>query len=140
GIVFETDLSVATTPYLDDHRIEGLVVVPAVVFLQAALAAAAALGEGPWQLEDVLLREALVLGEEERRVQTILTPREGGASFTIHSRGPDGWRLHASGEIAAAAGAGELWPEPEAAEVSRDAFYAATHDLGFAFGPQFQGV
>ncbi len=104
--IFETQLSLARLAMMDQHRAHGVAVVPGVVFLEMALAAAAeVLGVQQCVLEDVVIHEAITLPENASRgVQLILAPEADHLSFQFFSNDAkdaeqaDSWRLHASGK------------------------------------------
>jgi myxalamid-type polyketide synthase MxaD len=158
-ILFESRLSRSAPAYLQDHQLFGLLVVPAVSFLEMALAAAAqVLGPASFELSDLAIREALILpAGEERSVQTILEPEDPGeASFKIFStkttsQGDGGiWREHASGKVRAIpAGGPTRIADGEAlkavqarcrADLPTEGFYQLLHQRGFEYGSSFQGV
>ncbi|MEU4832305.1 SDR family NAD(P)-dependent oxidoreductase [Streptosporangium sp. NPDC023615] len=64
--VYEADLEARTDPYLDDHRISGTRVLPAVVGMEAMAQVATAVGHGAtpsggWSFEDVRLRAPVIV-------------------------------------------------------------------------------
>jgi acyl transferase domain-containing protein/acyl carrier protein len=145
--------------YLKDHRVQGTVVLPAAAYLDWALAAAAeALGEGPWALEDVRIDEALALPEEGSRLaQLVLTAEADAArsSFKISSFVPaaaghaEVWTVHAAGGVRPLEGeAGGARPAVELEEVRRRcvqaregaAHYQEMEGRGLRYGPAFQGL
>ncbi|QLE49252.1 type I polyketide synthase [Nostoc sp. C057] len=156
-IIFERQLSIADVPFIDDHRIYGMVVVPTVAYLEMAWAAATeVLGKGVCVLEQVAIREAFVLAEgETRTTQLLLTPDERGYTFQIFSLASpekeDGtaWNLHASGKL-------RVEPIPEhqiiadfsptalqersLQEISGGVFYPCLHKRGLEFGSSFLGI
>ncbi|MFN6535671.1 MAG: type I polyketide synthase [Nostoc sp. EkiNYC01] len=156
-IIFKRQLSTADVPFIDDHRIYGMVVVPTVAYLEMAWAAARqVLGKGVCVLEQVAIREAFVLAEgETRTTQLLLTPDERGYAFQIFSLASpekeDGtaWNLHASGKLRV-----ESLPEhqiiadfsPTALqerslqELSGGVFYPCLHKRGLEFGSSFLGI
>ena len=104
-IQFEQELRVESVDYLNDHRVFGTAILPATGYIEAALAAGAAL-EPTTALHAVEILSALVFSEDETRaVQTVLTPEPAGAAFEILSQGEDedGWQLHARGRLGPAA-------------------------------------
>jgi len=161
GIVFESQLSAQWPPFLNDHRIFGTAILPATAYLEMALSAADALGDGSYALENVAILEALPLPEDgERTVQVILTPDDTGAAFQLVSRGENGdWKRHAEGQIQ---------PHPQPLSAGReggkigvgahggapivdiqnriteslpiDAHYQRNHENGLEFGAGFRGV
>src|SRR6202012_2984163 len=60
---WEIELSVAGTPLLADHRVQGSTVVPGAIYIEMALAAAeAAYGSVDHSVENLTLQRALILG------------------------------------------------------------------------------
>ena len=108
-VQFETRFSTDLLPFLKDHRIYGMVVVPGTVFFEMPVAAAQEFfGTSSVILEDMIIREALVIPNEyvTRIVQLIITPESSRkASFKIFSlveaEGDQAvtWRQHALGSI-----------------------------------------
>lgn len=107
-IKFESQLGPHSLPYLEDHRIQDIVVLPVAAYLEMALAAAVqAFGAGTFTLTDVVFHHALLLPEGSiRTVQIILSPEAfGEATFQVFSLPIDGEKqlsqraLHATGKI-----------------------------------------
>ena len=74
-LLFDNSIDPDRLPFLDDHRVHGIVVVPAVVMVEALLAAAVQLHRGKTiTLHDVVIHQALALRDDAsgRRVQTLL--------------------------------------------------------------------
>ena len=161
--VWERDLGARDLPFLADHRVEGVMVVPATAYLEMALAASAQVaGELPAALADVRFLSPLVVPEAgARRVQVVLGAGEEEAEFQVFSRpdgadpngaGPDGawdrpWTLHATGRIRPADGSGRPEAVDLAAVRSRCPESVAGTDLyprlyaqGLQYGPCFQGI
>jgi acyl transferase domain-containing protein len=102
---WEVTLDKRSLPYLDDHRIQGVAVLPASAYLEMALAAAVEVfGDQSFALKDVEFNRALFLPESgSRTIQLILAPgADGSASFHIYSRPAEqagnSWTLHATGK------------------------------------------
>jgi len=156
-IIFERQLSTADVPFIDDHRIYGMVVVPTVAYLEMAWAAAIeVLGDGVCILEEVAIREAFVLAEgETRTTQLLLTPDAKGYTFQVFSlASPEkddrtAWNLHASGKlrieprtadpIMADFSATALQPQ-SLQELPGEVFYPYLHQRGLEFGSSFLGI
>jgi len=153
--LFESTLGTDALPFLADHRVRGLVIVPGAALLEMASAAAEEV-LGPSVLEDVVIQEALVLPPEGARiVQLVVFGEERERrSFRIISLEPvqdggqDGWRLHASG-LARAAGASDGDPGPAALASLRarcadpmdvGEYYRWLADAGIELGPALQGL
>ncbi|MBI1357396.1 MAG: SDR family NAD(P)-dependent oxidoreductase [Acidobacteria bacterium] len=143
--VWETDLSLASWPFLGDHRVLGEAVFPGAGYVEMALAAAAeAQGGGPARLESLSFERMLPLpADAPGPVQLVL--REESAGIEILRRTPEGaWDLHASGRVAPArplptldlAAVQARCAEP----VDTAAFYAALAEEGLDYGPEFRGA
>jgi len=152
---FENCLSAQDFDFIHDHRVHGTVLAPGAALFEMALAAGRQLyPAGALSLTGVLLQEALTFKPEEtRRVQTVLTPREGGADFQIFSQevrpGADGegdWRLHVSGRVSPCAAPPPAPLDLETArlrcpeEIPGPEHYARLEQRGLQFGPALRGV
>src|SRR4051812_44572283 len=73
---WETDLSIDRLPYLADHRLQGMIVLPGSAYVEMALAAAtAAFDETPQVLEEIVFRRLFFLPESESRtIKVVLSP------------------------------------------------------------------
>ncbi len=105
---WETTLDINSRPHLNDHRINGIAVLPASSFVEMALAVAVEVyGAQCVALSDIEFRNALFLPEgKAHTIQVILSQSaDGVASFYIYScpkgaANPDkSWTLHATGKI-----------------------------------------
>lgn len=151
---WENLLDVRLVPWLADHRVGDAVILPATGFVELALAAAAEWEGGERQeIEDLEIRAALPLDPDRaRQVRFDLDPSDG--TFRIRSRerlSEEPWRLNAVGRIAVDSSAkgredasrldpGELVGLEASPPLStRDDHYRLARQLGFAFGPSFQG-
>ena len=153
--IFETSLSVDALPWLADHEVLGSIVLPAAAHLETAWVAARRVhGEAVTALEDVDIREALVLPADAPRVMHVaISPMAGEvARFRIASapaerrEEAEAWRSHTGGTISFA-------PHPAEAPADLDAirrrctaaippaeYYDAIAARGIALGPSFQGL
>ena len=151
---FEARYGLDRQPWLGDHRIYAMPVLPTTLGL-AALADAARqhFGTDRVAVENFQYREALVLPESgeadsERVVQILLSPVQGGrAEFRLASLHPDGtWHTHMVGAASPDAG-----PIPERVNLDTirsrcttaipiERYYPAIHGLGLEYGPSFQGI
>ncbi|MFC7221071.1 SDR family NAD(P)-dependent oxidoreductase [Streptomyces polyrhachis] len=86
-LVVDTALSGASDPYLADHRIDGLPVLPAVVGLEAMAQTASALAGMPLRLaRDVALERPVTLGAEgPRTVRIAALVEDGSVSVVLRS-------------------------------------------------------
>jgi acyl transferase domain-containing protein len=77
---WEMELDTDSLPYVADHRIQGLVVLPAAAYVDIALSAAEeTFGSGSHSLEKVTFKRALVLPEDgTRAAQLVFSPAMPG--------------------------------------------------------------
>ncbi|MGG8318541.1 type I polyketide synthase, partial [Streptomyces lividans] len=150
--LFTGRLSRHSQPWLTEHAVHGTVLVPATGLLELAVRVGGQLGAE--RVEELMLSAPLVLPEQGGvQVQLVVGEADGAGRRTVEvfSRLDDGdvtadrpWTLHASGALAPAAGVlGEPplpWPPAGAGEVPLDGVYDRLTDVGYAYGPAFQGL
>ena len=151
---WETTLDKNSLPYLDDHRIQGVAVLPASAYVEMALAAAVEVfGAQSVALKDIEFRKALFLPEGgTRTLQVILSPgADGAASFHIYSCSDKAWTLHATGKICLAQDDSSILPEAGqetltemqtrcAEKISGEDYYRKLNESGIHYGPFFQSI
>ncbi|MBD0417888.1 SDR family NAD(P)-dependent oxidoreductase, partial [Streptomyces sp. TRM S81-3] len=158
--VFTSRLSLRGHPWLADHTVGGAVLVPATAFLELAAAAGDHLGVP--RVEELTLQAPLPLAERAAvRVQVTVGAADasGIRPFSVHAR-PDtgdagapegddparGWTRHATGALAPAvepageAGRWAVWPPQGATPEPLDGVYERLAELGYGYGPAFQGL
>lgn len=149
--LFETRLSVARLPYLQDHRILGALLLPSPAHMEMALAAAEQqFGAGGLDIQDFVVHQALSLdGDANVTVQLVLSPPVNGASeLRISSFDADErvWSVNASGRVSRcavpAASADTLSSIRERVSEAQSVsdYYRWLSTLGLDFGPRFRGV
>ncbi|MGW6928732.1 SDR family NAD(P)-dependent oxidoreductase [Lentzea sp. NPDC054927] len=126
-------LSVATQPWLADHRIGDDVIVPATAFVEMAWQAT---GD---RLDDLVVHEPLVLNGDAQ-VQVLV---DQDRKITIWARpvGDGAWTRHVSASAVASgepSDSGSEWPPEGASPLPVD--YQGLAGLGYHYGPAFQGV
>ncbi|MGW3123028.1 SDR family NAD(P)-dependent oxidoreductase [Streptomyces sp. NPDC001107] len=143
-------LSARTQPWLADHVVSGLNLLPGTAFLELALRAA---DEAAGAVVDELtLQTPLVLPERDGvHLQLRVGPAEddGSRTFGLYAR-PEGdpgaeWTPHATGILApgdrtAAPAAPAAWPPPGAEPVDLTGVYDRFAEAGYAYGPAFRGL
>jgi len=153
-VQFESVYGLERLPYLDDHRIYGMAVLPTTVGLAAMHDAARQhFGSDAIEVANLQWRHAMVLPETGvRTVQCILTPLgPASAAFRFASAGgdpADPWISHMVGEVRR--DPASTAPEPilaldqvrqRCAEVIPvERYYAAIARLGLQYGPSFRGI
>ena len=145
SIYFENDLSPETLACFQAHQVFGTAVLPAVGYLELALAAGNSTRTGE-SLAAVTFQQALRL-DTSQTLQLVLTPEADRYRFEILSLLPDHqWLLHASGQLTHHSQA--LWgAAPLAAlqaacptEVSVDDCYARLQAQGVTYGENFRAI
>ncbi|WP_405097233.1 type I polyketide synthase [Micromonospora sp. NBC_01412] len=148
-ILLSGRLSVRTNPWLADHAVAGVVLLPGAAFVDVALRAAAEAGCA--LIEELTLEAPLVLPPGAAvRLQVAVGPPgpDGGRTLAVHSRAEDvagsSWTRHATGSVAeharpATAGP-ESWPPPGATAVAVGDLYDGFAGSGYEYGPAFRGV
>ncbi|MDQ1039017.1 acyl transferase domain-containing protein [Streptomyces sp. V3I8] len=154
GLLLAGRLSPHTHPWLAQHVIGGAALLPGAAVVELTVAAGDRAGRG--SLRELVLEEPLLLPDEGIRVQITVDPPDaaGECSVAIHSRreAPTAreawdegeWIRHASGVLAptgaqAAADRG-TWPPSGARPLTHEGLYKRLADLGYAYGPAFQGL
>ena len=156
---WESVLDRSAQSYLDDHRIEGLTVLPAALYVEIALAAAAeAFPSQSFVLKDMEFRKALFIPEGgTRTLQVILSPgTDAAASVHIYScpgdleRANRSWTLHATAKVCPESDPViSLDVEREAPaqvqarcseQISGQDYYLRLRESGVDYGPSFQSI
>jgi acyl transferase domain-containing protein len=152
--VFETQLNPDCAPFLTDHVVHGVTVLPTTAYVAAALEAWQARdGSGLPTLDDLIIHSALPLSPDAPTiVQTVLSPLTAARStFRISSRrlttGREPWTLHAAGTLVTSFTADSRSSDDleqirgrcrEAVDVKR--LYERLWDRGLQFGPSLHTV
>ncbi len=145
---WRTDLAPAQLPWLRDHVVAGLVVLPGTAYVDAALAAAATVTRKPAPaLDDVRFVSPLVV--EPTEVPTLrLNVESSSGRFTISSQsGPSAnWTGHATGRIVD----GALRPTLSLPDITAtnaiaktttaDELYPRLAQRGLVYGPAFRRI
>ncbi|NUP27210.1 MAG: SDR family NAD(P)-dependent oxidoreductase [Nocardia sp.] len=132
-------------PWLPDHVVGGMRIMPGAAYLDAALSAAATRsGDKRVALEDVRFVAPLVMAQPDVPFLELGIEDTSGR-FLIRSRSATGsvWTVHSTGRVLTGAyeTAVETVPEPESAiDVEPDLFYAALAARGLHYGPAFRRV
>ncbi|MFD9076795.1 acyltransferase domain-containing protein, partial [Streptomyces lasiicapitis] len=153
--LFTGRLSVATQPWLADHAFADTVLFPGTAFVELALRAAEQVGCE--RVEELTIEMPLVL-PVRGAVQIQLAvgePDESGArSLNLYSRPEDAqpddpWTRHTTGLLSrdpsttapeSVAADFAVWPPVEAKAIDVADLYDRFIDVGFAYGPAFQGL
>ncbi|MEU0838795.1 type I polyketide synthase [Streptomyces sp. NPDC005962] len=151
GLVLTGLLSTRSQPWLADHVIAGVVLVPGTALVELAVRAGDEAGCGV--VEELTLETPLSLaGDAAAEVQVVAGAPDAAGRRTVEiysrpARSEESWTRHASGvlaehgEGAAADGAAfAQWPPDGAEPIDVDGLYERQAAQGYGYGPAFQGV
>jgi len=149
--IFEAQFEPSAQPVLRDHRVQDQLVVPGPVYLEMALAAATeVLGARAFFVDDLAIREPLVLDEGTPvTVQTVVQNATGDSVEVSVFSGGDAWTQHASATVRDARtprGVVEAGPTLDAVRercldvVEGAAFYAGLHERGIHVGGEAKPI
>ena len=153
GYLLTGRLSVRSQPWLADHVVAGMVLLPGTALVEMAVRAGDAAGCG--RVEELTLETPLVLpGDSAVQVQVVVAgPDENGhRTVEMYARPGDtaeegSWTRHASGLLAPAGrldpelpGEFRVWPPPGAVPVDVGGRYEAMSAAGYGYGPVFRGL
>ncbi|MFI9522068.1 type I polyketide synthase [Streptomyces narbonensis] len=167
GVLLTGRLSLADQPWLADHEIHGTVLLPATAFLELALAAGDHVGAV--RVDELTLEAPLVLPERGAVRIQVGVSGEGdgdaptGRTFGVYSSPDSGgaesgddapreWTRHVSGVLAegdpttaadhSLTGGDDpaAWPPATATATPLDGVYDRLAELGYGYGPAFQGL
>ncbi|MFG1278853.1 type I polyketide synthase [Xanthobacter autotrophicus] len=147
---WDGEIDISSLPWLRDHALSSVPVLPGAAYLEMALAAAREAMPGQrLVLEGARFEKMLLLPEgEARRLQVTLTRTGGdGAEVAVLSRplqGEEEWTLHARIGVRRAVPEAPAGPVPAvdeaAAPVDLTGFYGQFAAGGLDYGPAFRGV
>lgn len=141
---FEADLT--EHAWLNDHRLRGEPTLPAVAYVELAMAAANDLQDKThWQVADLELKQPLSWfeGAEVCRVQTqLVRTGEGGYSVSVQQRTEEGWQLAAECQLQPCDPSIELARVDCSRLTDRDVsqHFTRCEAAGLGYGPTFQGI
>nr|AXL05573.1 polyketide synthase [uncultured bacterium] len=150
GLVFTSRLSLRSHPWLADHAVRGVVIVPGTGLVELAVRAGDEAGCSV--LDELVIEAPLVVPRRGGvHVQVALSgPDERGArTVDVYSQPADGdgtWTRHATGVLTATAQRGgtgfdfTAWPPPGAQPVAVDGGYEQLAQVGYEYGTTFQAV
>ncbi|WP_345624839.1 acyltransferase domain-containing protein, partial [Streptomyces ziwulingensis] len=155
GVLCTSRLSLRTHPWLADHAVGDVVLLPGTALVELAVRAGDEAGCAG--LDELVIEAPLILPDKGGvRVQVAVggPDDQGDRTVTIHSArdgaaGADGWTRHATGVLTPAprtrpAAHPDLttWPPPgaEPVEVTPEDFYAGLREHDYRYGPVFRGL
>ncbi|SHN36474.1 SpnB-like Rossmann fold domain-containing protein, partial [Streptomyces yunnanensis] len=149
GVVLTGLLSLATHPWLADHGVRDSVLLPGTAFLELAIRAGDQVGCD--RVAELTLEAPLVLpahGGIAIRVSVGADDGSGTRTLAVHARSEDDaaepqWVRHAAGVLASGPTDAfdlSVWPPAGAVAVDWDGGYDRWTELGYRYGPAFQGL
>ena len=149
-IILTGRLSLAAHPWLTDHKVHGVVLVPGAAMVELALHA----GDRAAcpRLDQLVLHTPLILGERAGvAVQVVVGPQDGSGErpVRIYSRIDDGvdraWTRHAEGVLSPIPDATpeeefSQWPPEGAEPIDISEIYPQLAAHGYEYGPAFRGL
>ncbi|MEU4839091.1 SDR family NAD(P)-dependent oxidoreductase [Nocardia testacea] len=154
-VVFTGRLTRSGRPWLADHAVAGVALLPGAALVEMALHAGA-LVDCP-RLAELVIEAPLPIPETGAvALRVVASGPDGGGTRTVSvysragdedgSAGDDPWRRHALATVTAGDAAGAFdaelasWPPPGAAAVDIGNAYADLADRGYGYGPAFRGL
>ncbi|MFI0976756.1 beta-ketoacyl synthase N-terminal-like domain-containing protein [Streptomyces sp. NPDC021093] len=146
GLLLTGCLSESTHPWIADHMVGGVTVLPASAFLELAFRAGAEVGAD--RIDELALEAPLVFREGARvkfQVAMAAPDTDGRRVVSVHSQNGSGWVRHAVGCMARSSAQGadesteaEEWPPPGATALDLSGAYEGLAGRGYDYGPAFQ--
>ncbi|WP_443071876.1 type I polyketide synthase [Streptomyces sp. WMMC940] len=159
GVLCTSRLSLRTHPWLADHAVSGVVLVPGTGLVELVVRAGDEVGCGV--VEELVIEAPLVVPEQGGvRVQVAVggLEEDGARAVTVYSASEDTagdhdsdvWTRHATGRLRSALAGStgtagfdvSVWPPVGAERVPLDVagFYEEMFARGYVFGPSFKGL
>ncbi|WP_461087885.1 type I polyketide synthase, partial [Streptomyces deserti] len=151
GHLFTGRLSVHTHPWLADHAVDGVILLPGTAYVELALRAGDQVGCGP--LEELTLEAPLVIPEQgavQIQISVSRADTAGRRELSLYARPQDDsdeapWTRHFTGSLLpdtgeAAVGDLSAWPPAHAEAVDVTDLYERLTAHGHGYGPVFQGL
>lgn len=145
GTVFEQVLHRDSFPFLADHQVNGVSLLPAAAYVEMMRAAANELLMPSATIADLVIAQPMVFGDDPLTVELVGEPSGDGWQMAVHARASssDSWTRHATAMVAARPAA----ERDDVAAVSDlptshdvDDHYSGLLDRGFTFGTAMQTV
>jgi pimaricinolide synthase PimS1 len=151
GALFTGRVSTRTHPWLEDHTVAGVALMPGAAFVELAISAGNHVGCG--HLEELVLHAPMPLAQDGARVLQIRLSAPDGSGrrlLDIHSRPDDDttgeaetWIRHATGALTHAgtsAPVAPAAPPADAVAMTGDDVYELLIARGYQYGPAFRGL
>ena len=147
GALFTGRVSTRTHPWLEDHTVAGVALMPGAAFVELAISAGNHVGCG--HLEELVLHAPMPLAQDgARALQVRLSAPDdsGRQALDIHSRPDDNteaWTRHATGSLTRPGTfprVAPVSPPADAVAMTGDDVYELLIGRGYQYGPAFRGL
>ena len=147
-VAWERTINEQYVPYLHDHVVQGMTLLPGAAFVDAALGIQREVGADayPFCVEHAAFQSPLVFAAAEERVLRA-SYEPDSRRVSLYSRGADGgdWQRHAEMALARVSAARaaddlDLLRARYSQSVEIPELYARLADIGLQYGPQFQRI
>jgi polyketide synthase 12 len=147
--MFTTVVSSDDPVWVQEHKVMDAVLMPGTAFFEAMRATGKVIGKGAWDISEVIILAPLVLVPQvPARLQvTVGAEFEGARPVKVYSAsGSDdegAWQLHAEGKLIAAKPKRDeavTLPPYGAEPIDVSTLYKDLAELGYGYGPTFQGI
>lgn len=149
--MFTTIVASDEPVWVQEHQVMDAVLMPGTAFFEAMRAAGRASDNGAWDASEVIILAPLVLAPGVPvRLQVTVGPTssEGSRPVRVYSspeseEGDGDWQLHAEGKLVPAQVGNEpsvTVPPPDAERMDVSSLYKDLAELGYGYGPTFQGI
>nr|WP_234808375.1 type I polyketide synthase [Mycolicibacter kumamotonensis] len=146
-VTFTGRVSLRSHPWLADHAVGGVVLMPGAALVDCALFAGDQVGHGV--VQELVLQAPLIVPEQHGVHLQVIVGREvaAGRPLSVYSRVEgvdDGWSLNAQGTLVRATSPVPqpvgTWPPAGAEPVDVSDTYQRAAERGYNYGPVFRGV
>lgn len=148
--IFSTVVGADEPIWVKEHQVMDAILMPGTAFIEAMRVAGNKVDNNDWDIADVMIMAPMILtkGNDVKMQVTIGAASDGARSVQVFSspednEGPDSWQLHAEGRLVAAKGVKEAHsalPPAGAQKMDVSSLYEDLADLGYGYGPTFQGI
>ncbi|MGH3823937.1 MAG: type I polyketide synthase [Pseudonocardiaceae bacterium] len=146
GCVYQADLGTAALPWLADHRVHGVAVLPAAAFVEIALASARHARHWAPDLltvSDLRLHHMLPLGDSTAITTMVKPVGSDRVRVEVHARQGPGWIRHVTADVTHGQTRPVLLTSPPPADVPESPageIYARLRAAGQHHGPAFTAI
>jgi acyl transferase domain-containing protein/NADPH:quinone reductase-like Zn-dependent oxidoreductase len=140
---WRAELAAAALPWLRDHVVADMVLLPGAAYLDAALAAATQITDRPTPaLDDVRFVTPLVVEDNDVPILRLtVEPSSGRFAASSRAASGGGWTRHATGRIVDGHVQPTLMlPAVTGDEISAEQLYPRLAERGLQYGPFFQRI